>query len=157
MLGRDWPIAYFCFSTLCDRGVYLTPTPHRLHIPTSSHEPKRRLDAAAQEKSAALAESSREASKAATTARERISRLEAEHSLSLRENGKVSVRQRALERELARIKSRCAARTYVRSAKSLCCGFWESGRRGQALVTCPDEGKAKEIRMHGHGIYRGRR
>lgn len=59
-----------------------------------------------QEKASALAESSRQASKAATTARERISRLEAEHSLALRENGKASVRQRALERELARIKSR---------------------------------------------------
>lgn len=58
-----------------------------------------------------LAESSRAASKVATTARERISRLEAEHSLALRENGKVSVRQRALERELARIKSRCPIRT----------------------------------------------
>lgn len=67
----------------------------------------RRLDAAVQEKSSVLAESSRKASKAETAARERISRLEAEHSLALRENGKVSVRQRALERELARIKSRC--------------------------------------------------
>ncbi len=68
----------------------------------------RRLDEAVQEKASALAESSREASRAATAARERISRLEAEHSLALRENGKASVRQRALERELARIKSRYA-------------------------------------------------
>lgn len=69
-----------------------------------------------QEKDAALAESSREASKAAATARERISRLGAEHSLALRENGKASVRQRALERELARIKSRCP----IRSIDSRC-------------------------------------
>lgn len=54
-----------------------------------------------------MAESSRDAETAATTARERISRIEAEHALALRENGKASVRQRALERELARIKSRC--------------------------------------------------
>lgn len=67
------------------------------------------MDAAKAEEAAALEESSREASKSATAARERISRLEAQHSLALRENGKASVRQRALERELARIKSRLAA------------------------------------------------
>lgn len=61
----------------------------------------------------ALAESSRKASEAETAARERISRLEAEHSLALRENGKVSVRQRALERELARIKNRYLCCTTV--------------------------------------------
>lgn len=68
---------------------------------------RRRLEEAAEGKHSALAESSRDAERAATTARERISRIEAEHALALRENGKASVRQRALERELARIKSRC--------------------------------------------------
>lgn len=67
----------------------------------------RKLDVAAQEQSAAVEASSREASKAAIAARERLSRVEAEHALALRENGKASVRQRALERELARVKDRC--------------------------------------------------
>lgn len=65
------------------------------------------MEEAAEGKHSALAESCRDAERAATTARERISRIEAEHALALRENGKASVRQRALERELARIKSRC--------------------------------------------------
>ncbi|CAM9099505.1 unnamed protein product [Hapterophycus canaliculatus] len=74
---------------------------------------KRRVDAAVEEKVAALEESSLEAAKSANAARERISRLEAQHSLALRENGKASVRQRALERELARTKSSMRAEADV--------------------------------------------
>ncbi|CAN0183705.1 unnamed protein product [Ectocarpus sp. 12 AP-2014] len=78
----------------------------REELKKAEQEWKERVDAAVREKESALSESLREASQSATKARERISRLEAEHSLALRENGKSSVRQRALERELARIKSR---------------------------------------------------
>lgn len=79
---------------------------------------------ASKEKDSALSESSKEAKQAATTARERISRLEAEHALALRENGKASVRQRALERELARIKNRCACPLRLLSSKK-CRKYWE--------------------------------
>lgn len=106
------------------------PHLHPTHVFGSRSLPtnQRRLDAAVQEKAAALAESSREASKAAATARERISRLEAEHSLALRENGKVSVRQRALEREVARIKTRCD--NFVCGIDSNCCCGLRTGTPG---------------------------
>lgn len=66
----------------------------------------RKLDVAAQQHSSALEACSRDNATASTATRERLSRVEAEHALALRENGKASVRQRALERELARIKER---------------------------------------------------
>lgn len=77
----------------------------------------RRVEEVATEKTLALEESSREASQAVSVAQERIARLEAEHALALKENGKTSVRQRALERELARMRSRWDSRSV-----SLSCG-----------------------------------
>ena len=65
-----------------------------------------RLDAVEKGKTAALEKASKEATRAETEARERFSRSEAEHALALKENGKAAVRQRALERELSRIKTR---------------------------------------------------
>lgn len=65
-----------------------------------------RLDAVGKDKIAALEKVSTKATKSETEARERFSRLEAEHALALKENGKASIRQRALERELSRMKTR---------------------------------------------------
>lgn len=109
-----WRRSYIRVLLTCDALVTATAAQNETVVNTPSlgvsfclSRDRRRLEEAAEDKRSSLAESSRDADKAATTAQERISRIEAEHGLALRENGKASVRQRALERELARIKSRC--------------------------------------------------
>lgn len=104
---------YSCYKRCHLINCFIPPPARR---PRRDSHRGRRLDVAAQEHSSALEACSREAAKAATAARERMSRVEAEHTLALRENGKASVRQRALERELARIKDGYVLRHRERSS-----------------------------------------